>query len=86
MGGSFYGYNGTPEPAVRYAFLLRPLVGSGGPEKMRAKFRMSFKNFSSAEEMLKVKNIKVQIQPVRKSQEKAVTFKQYMIKWGWYQD
>ena len=83
IGGSFYGYNGTPEPAVRYAFLLRPLIGGGGPAKLRAKFKMSFKNFSDTSEMLKVKKIKVKIQPVKKIHEKTIPFRQHVIKWGW---
>lgn len=85
IGETFYFYNDTPIPRVRYGLVLEPLRGEGKKSSFRCKFTMSFNNFADRSEMLKVKKVRAKLEPVKKVREKGLQFKQYSFKWGWYE-
>ena len=84
VGGQFHSYNLTPEPAWGRLELL-PLRGEEKKSSLRSKFQMAFTNFSDKSEMLKVKKVRAKLEPVKRRREKALEFRQYFIKWGWYE-
>ena len=83
---TFYGYNGNPEPRVRYGFLMGPLPGNHQLSAYKRKFHIDFTGFSGSAEMLKVKKVRAKVGPVKKIREKGRAFPQFwggQLRWGW---
>ena len=92
VGIFFHGYNCLPFPGGAGGsssdLRLHPLPGEHTASCYSRKIHFAFKDFASAEEMLKVKRVVFLVEPVRMSRHSLVKFHQYLSNtgvagWGW---
>ena len=89
-------YVGLPYPGhyQHNAFFLAALKGESTATCYRRKCNITFTNFASSEDMLKVKRLVAFVEPVKKVREPTLRFVQWMdhhkydhkyMGWGWYE-